>query len=183
MTVSAMMLTGLLKASVATTSARSGQKSCASAMAERAAVDRTYMSSSIARWPSAESATAAQTLPARTHVGSGELSLWNCHEAHFGVALHLKQSVCQADCNMRKTAQQPLHRTSHLQFPAEDDVQRLAKRHQCRKRRCEGAAPEVAETHGRNAEKKPMVVAEKPSCLKYRLKNGTMNAVQVNVNK
>ena len=44
-------------------------------------------------------------------------------------------------------------------------------------------APEVAETHGRSAENKPMVVAEKPSCLKYRLKNGTMKAVQVNVNK
>ena len=66
MTVSAMMLTGLLNASVATMSASSGQKLCANAMAERDAVDRTYMTSSIARWPSAESATAAQTLPART---------------------------------------------------------------------------------------------------------------------
>ena len=46
-----------------------------------------------------------------------------------------------------------------------------------------GGAPEVAETHGRSAENKPMVVAEKPSCLKYRLKNGTTKAVQVNVNK
>ena len=27
-------------------------------------------------------------------------------------------------------------------------------------------APEVAETHGRSAENKPIVVAEKPSCLK-----------------
>ena len=52
-----------------------------------------------------------------------------------------------------------------------------------RKARRESVAPEVAETHGRRAENKPMVVAEKPSCLKYRLKKGTMNAVQVNVNK
>ena len=65
MTVSAMMLTGLLSASVATMAASSGQKSCVSAMAEREAVDSTYITSSITRWPSAESATAAHTLPAR----------------------------------------------------------------------------------------------------------------------
>ena len=93
MTVSAMMLTGLLKASVATTSASSGQKLLTSAIEERAAVDSTYMSSSIARWPSAESATAAQTLPARPQQGPSKSS--SCHSVGVNPDVECQNAASQ----------------------------------------------------------------------------------------